>query len=69
MMFDKKEGGISSLKYNGFEYITRTPKVSFWRAMTDNDTGASEPYNLAQWYAAANLQSIKPFHGWNRKML
>ena len=43
MMFDKKEGGISSLKYNGFEYITRTPKVSFWRAMTDNDTGASEP--------------------------
>lgn len=36
MMFDKKEGGISSLKFNGFEYITRTPKVSFWRAMTDN---------------------------------
>ena len=59
MMFDKKEGGISSLKYNGFEYITRTPKVSFWRAMTDNDTGASEPYNLAQWYAAGKFAKYK----------
>ena len=59
MMFDKKEGGISSLKYNGFEYITRTPKVSFWRAMTDNDTGASEPYNLAQWYSAGKFAKYK----------
>mgnify|MGYP002899082240 FL=1 len=59
MMFDKKEGGISSLKYNDFEYITRTPKVSFWRAMTDNDTGASEPYNLAQWYAAGKFAKYK----------
>ena len=59
MMFDKKEGGISSLKYNDFEYITRTPKVSFWRAMTDNDTGASEPYNLAQWYVAGKFAKYK----------
>lgn len=59
MMFDKKEGGISSLKYNGFEYITRTPKVSFWRAMTDNDNGASEPYNLAQWYIAGKFAKYK----------
>lgn len=59
MMFDKKEGGISSLKYNDFEYITRTPKVSFWRAMTDNDAGASEPYNLAQWYAAGKFAKYK----------
>ena len=59
MMFDKKEGGISSLKYNDFEYITRTPKVSFWRAMTDNDTGASEPYNLAQWYSAGKFAKYK----------
>ena len=59
MMFDKKEGGISSLKYNGFEYITHTPKISFWRAMTDNDTGASEPYNLAQWYIAGKFAKYK----------
>lgn len=59
MMFDKKEGGISSLKYNGLEYITRTPKVSFWRAMTDNDMGASEPYNLSQWYIAGKFAKYK----------
>lgn len=55
MMFDKNEGGISSLIYNGFEYITRTPRVSFWRAMTDNDMGAGEPRNLAQWYTAGKF--------------
>jgi len=55
MMFDKKEGGISSLIYNGTEYITRTPRVSFWRAMTDNDTGADEPSKLSQWYTAGKF--------------
>ena len=44
MLFDRKEGGISSLVYNGIEFITRVPKISFWRAMTDNDIGAEEQY-------------------------
>ena len=52
MLFDKREGGISSLIYNGTEYITRAPKISFWRAMTDNDTGASYPFEMAQWQIA-----------------
>ncbi len=54
MLFDKREGGICSLIYNGTEYITRTPKVSFWRAMTDNDRGAGYPYKMAQWQIAGN---------------
>ncbi len=52
MLFDKREGGISSLIYNGTEYITRAPKISFWRAMTDNDTGAGYPFAMAQWQLA-----------------
>ncbi len=52
MLFDKREGGISSLIYNGAEYITRAPKISFWRAMTDNDTGAGYPFAMAQWQIA-----------------
>ncbi len=52
MLFDKREGGISSLIYNGTEYITRAPKISFWRAMTDNDTGAGYPFEMAQWQIA-----------------
>ena len=52
MLFDKREGGISSLMYGGTEYITRAPKISFWRAMTDNDTGAGYPFAMAQWQIA-----------------
>ncbi len=52
MLFDRREGGISSLIYNGTEYITRAPKISFWRAMTDNDTGAGYPFEMAQWQIA-----------------
>lgn len=57
MLFDKKEGGISSLVYNGKEFITRVPKVSFWRAMTDNDAGAGEPAKLSQWLIAGKFAS------------
>ena len=52
MLFDKREGGISSLIYGGTEYIIRAPKISFWRAMTDNDTGAGYPFAMAQWQIA-----------------
>ncbi|MBE6826492.1 MAG: DUF4981 domain-containing protein [Ruminococcus sp.] len=52
MLFDKREGGISSLIYGGTEYITRAPKISFWRAMTDNDAGAGYPFAMAQWQIA-----------------
>lgn len=52
MLFDKREGGISSLVCDGVEYITRAPRISFWRAMTDNDTGAGYPHDMAQWQIA-----------------
>ena len=52
MIFDKREGGVSSLVYDGIEYITRTPKVSFWRAPTDNDKGAGFHRTSAVWLAA-----------------
>lgn len=52
MQFDKREGGVSSLIYNGTEYITRAPKISFFRAYTDNDTGAGYPFENAQWQIA-----------------
>ncbi len=59
MLFDKKEGGISSLVYNGTEFITRVPKVSFWRAVTDNDIGAGEPTHLAQWMIAGRYAAYQ----------
>ena len=51
-MFSKAEGGIASLCYDGVEYITRTPKLSFWRALTDNDRGAKTGFDAAQWMTA-----------------
>lgn len=51
-MFSKAEGGIASLCYNGVEYITRTPKLTFWRALTDNDRGAKTGFDAAQWMTA-----------------
>ncbi len=49
MQFDRREGGLTSLVYGGKEYITRTPRVSFWRAPTDNDNGAATPIDAAVW--------------------
>lgn len=60
MLFDKREGGISSLVYNGTEYITRTPRVSFWRAPTDNDNGASTPAKCAVWNMYSRYASHRP---------
>ena len=58
MQFDKREGGVSSLVYNGVEYITRAPKVSFFRAHTDNDTGAGYPCENAQWQIAGKCAKL-----------
>ncbi len=42
---NKSEGGLTSLVVDGKELITRTPKVSFWRAQTDNDNGCKLAYD------------------------
>lgn len=52
MMFDLRTGGICSLVYSGSEYVSRMPRISFWRAKTDNDCGAGYPFEAAQWAIA-----------------
>ncbi len=52
MQFDYRDGVVSSLVYDGKEYITRVPRVSFFRAFTDNDCGAGYPHEMAQWQIA-----------------
>ena len=58
IMFDRREGGVTSLVYNGVEFITRAPKISFFRANTDNDTGAGYPYENAQWSIAGRSAKL-----------
>ena len=52
-LFSKFEGGLASVKYDGIEYITRRPELSFFRALTDNDRGCSAQYDWAPWFAAS----------------
>lgn len=58
VMFSKSEGGLVSLQYDGTEYITRTPKTSFWRACTDNDRGAKHGYDRGMWLTAGLYQKV-----------
>ena len=60
MQFDRREGGLSSLVYHGKEYITRAPRVSFWRAPTDNDNGAATPISAALWSLYSRYPRLCP---------
>ncbi|MBO5402895.1 MAG: DUF4981 domain-containing protein [Clostridia bacterium] len=60
VLLDRREGGISSLVYDGVEYVTRTPKISFWRAPTDNDVGAATPAKSAVWSIYSRYPTYRP---------
>lgn len=50
------EGGLISFVKDGQEYITRTPKTSFWRALTDNDRGVKHGFDRGMWLGASLYQ-------------
>lgn len=58
VMFSKAEGGMSSLCYEGEEYITRLPFPTFWRACTDNDRGCGHGYDCAPWMTAGMFRKV-----------
>ena len=61
IMFSKQEGGLISLRYDDKEYITRTPKTSFFRATTDNDRGNGHNFRCSQWQIAGQHQRLVDF--------
>lgn len=34
------QGGLESIVKDGYEWLYRCPKPTFWRALTDNDRGS-----------------------------
>lgn len=54
----KAEGGISSLRYDGVEYITRAPRTTYWRALTDNDRGCKHGFDRGAWLGASLYQKM-----------
>ena len=57
-MFSKTEGGLSSLNYQGKEYIITKPKPSFFRSCTDNDRGRGHGLDTGVWLSASLYQKV-----------
>ncbi len=57
-LFSFSEGGLVSLNTGGREHIFRAPKISFWRALTDNDLGGKSGYDRAGWMTAGLFAKV-----------
>ena len=51
-IFSYAQGGLESLVKNGYEWLYRCPKPTFWRATTDNDRGSKFHIKSGSWLAA-----------------
>lgn len=51
-IFSYAQGGLESLVKNGYEWLYRCPKPTFWRALTDNDRGSGFHLKSGSWLAA-----------------
>ena len=51
-IFSYGMGGIESLVKDGIEWIYRSPKPTFWRALTDNDRGSGFHFKSGMWLSA-----------------
>ena len=51
-IFSYAQGGLESLVKDGYEWLYRCPKPTFWRALTDNDRGSSFHFKSGSWLAA-----------------
>lgn len=52
VLFSYQTGGMESLKINGKEWMYRTAKPTFWRALTNNDAGCGFAKRSGIWLAA-----------------
>lgn len=51
-IFSYAQGGLESLVKNGYEWLYRSPRPTFWRALTDNDRGSKFHIKSGSWLAA-----------------
>lgn len=59
-LFSRSDGGLTSYKVLGREYVEATPKPNFWRAPTDNDRGNQMMARCAQWKVASLYALHRP---------
>lgn len=51
-IFSYAQGGLESIVKNGYEWLYRCPRPTFWRALTDNDRGSGFQMKSGSWLAA-----------------
>ena len=51
-IFSYAQGGLESVVKDGYEWLYRCPKPTFWRALTDNDRGSKFHIKSGSWLAA-----------------
>ena len=51
-IFSYAQGGLESIVKNGYEWLYRCPKPTFWRALTDNDRGSRFHIKSGSWLSA-----------------
>lgn len=51
-IFSYATGGLESLHAMGKEWLYRSPRPTFWRAVTDNDRGNGFPLRSGMWLSA-----------------
>ncbi|MGD9346023.1 MAG: glycoside hydrolase family 2 TIM barrel-domain containing protein [Candidatus Aminicenantes bacterium] len=59
IQFSKKEGILTSFRYQGVELVRTGPIPHFWRAPTDNDRGNGMPDRCAIWRYAGRDRKIQ----------
>ncbi len=58
-IFSYAQGGLESLVKNGYEWLYRCPKPTFWRATTDNDRGSRFHIKSGSWLSADTFIDCK----------
>jgi len=51
-IFSYAQGGLESIVKDGYEWLYRCPKPTFWRALTDNDRGNRFHLKSGMWLSA-----------------
>ena len=51
-IFSYAQGGLESVVKNGYEWLYRCPRPTFWRGLTDNDRGSKFHIKSGSWLAA-----------------
>jgi len=59
--FDTLNGMMTSLEYNGQDYILRGPVPNFWRTPVDNDFGNKMQVRCAVWKEASRIRTVSSF--------